>query len=1382
MNLASPILTTLFHVSFQAGLLALLILATKAALGSRLTPRWHHAIWLLLIARLVVPVGPSSRLSLSNYIALPNPAAKPVPAIPTVAPAMKEYPAPSRSETEIVPRPLHAAEAALDPVRIVRVQESHVHKVPVAGPAVPAVTRRARTIHVSPTEALAIAWLCGAGLFLLVLAVNTLGVGRHVRRGRAVTDPSTLATLEECRVLLGIRRQVRLLETCDVASPALVGVMRPAILIPAKRSTDWREDMRYVLLHELTHLKRSDIVLGYVVALLQAIHWFNPLLWYAFHRMRSDRELACDAEVLSHTSRSDVSGYARAILNIAESSSGRRSFAGAAGILENQTQLRRRITMISRYGSRSTSRIVGIGIAALLAVVGLTEAQPPSAPVPKSVAPSAPKISVSGAGVRHHLPGRFVVTGRVLDAETSKPLAGAEVTYGRPANHRTAVSDAGGRFRIEGPFTNGSSLMATRKGYVYNAQSRGRTSPPDGEGGTLEIEADVEMVPGVTLCGTVRFEDGSPAMGANVLKQGFSLSGGSEVVNNKGEYCFSVSRYSSLAIEARLDGYASGFSGSMQVDDRDVTVPAIVLSTGCTVSGMVSDPAGAPAPDTTVTILKSVQVGDGFPIIPVGVALSDSAGNFTIAHVPDGEVRLRVEKHGFASTKGELVSLKPKEVRTGTKLKLETSRYIAGRVTDATGSPVRGAVVQPMREDLAAGERMRRDVTDSDGRYRVDGLALATYRVQVVRGTLPSGQFDSSSAFKNGIKPDCDNLDFVLGGETKKENVEKGVLIGRVIDSQTSKPVSEYAVSVENNSSAQAEKYPQRPGQFSVRGLKPGLGFRLHISSPGYLDEYTDWLSIRSADKPEEKVFVLGSGGDIRGRAVDPDTSKPLEGVRVAYYPGADVYSTSSPSKTAVTGADGRFSLEHVRTGKSTLIFSPTAADSSFSRQVQVQHGIPTDLGDVAMWGHGVIAGKLLDRVDGRPAAGARITVSGGGRIAGSCVTGGDGTFRIEKLMASSYTVRAPDMGVWTGVTLKDGETRDIVLRPGGVLTGRVVRGGSPVDRVQVSLKPPDGGIGLMTNSDSEGRFKYEGLTQGKWKVNALYRDNPDEYIDNIRFADDTVDVGPEPVEKTISLPARRVEGRVIDSSGKPLRGVTVGLRCTPDAYHSWSDSQEARTTRSRDDGGFAFTGLEAGEYQLSANCGNDGYACEKVMLQPAESAAEKVTLTVRKLGTGSIVSVARTADGRACPDAWCNLNGPNGRYDHSAKRDANGVITIQNVPAGTYQVEVSSWGRTVGIHTVEIKPDGTAHIEDNLAPAGAINWTLTDRGGAPLKGIRCKVVGVDVEKTPAGLTDQSGTWTVRGLIPGKYSIEALTSEGKVLRTSVDVVAGKPIAVATKEE
>lgn len=92
---------------------------------------------------------------------------------------------------------------------------------------------------------------------------------------------------------------------------------RPRLLIPYgiinKLS---EEEKRYVFLHELAHLKRKDNLINWIMVLVQALHWFNPIVWYAFYKMREDCEVACDADVLSLLNPAEHKKYGETIINL----------------------------------------------------------------------------------------------------------------------------------------------------------------------------------------------------------------------------------------------------------------------------------------------------------------------------------------------------------------------------------------------------------------------------------------------------------------------------------------------------------------------------------------------------------------------------------------------------------------------------------------------------------------------------------------------------------------------------------------------------------------------------------------------------------------------------------------------------------------------------------------------------------------------------------------------------------------------------------------------------------------------------------------------------------------------------------------------------------
>ena len=110
-----------------------------------------------------------------------------------------------------------------------------------------------------------------------------------------------------------------------------------------------KDELRCVFLHELGHLKNHDIGVSWLVTILQAVHWFNPFVWYGFHLMRIDQEIACDTYVLSRIKQINPADYANTIVRLLDRFIQNRQLPSLAGIIENKSQIKRRIALIMNF-------------------------------------------------------------------------------------------------------------------------------------------------------------------------------------------------------------------------------------------------------------------------------------------------------------------------------------------------------------------------------------------------------------------------------------------------------------------------------------------------------------------------------------------------------------------------------------------------------------------------------------------------------------------------------------------------------------------------------------------------------------------------------------------------------------------------------------------------------------------------------------------------------------------------------------------------------------------------------------------------------------------------------------------------------------------------
>lgn len=165
---------------------------------------------------------------------------------------------------------------------------------PVAEP-VPTKTAPATVLSWS----LAVVWAIGFLTALVPFIVGLARVGRLHLRAKDVEDPEWQTLWQEICSAINIRRPVRLLRSDSRVGPLAGGVLRPFVLLPTD-CDDWSpERRRMVLLHELGHIQRGDVLTQWSVRGICALYWFHPLVWLAARQMRIERERACDDLVLS---------------------------------------------------------------------------------------------------------------------------------------------------------------------------------------------------------------------------------------------------------------------------------------------------------------------------------------------------------------------------------------------------------------------------------------------------------------------------------------------------------------------------------------------------------------------------------------------------------------------------------------------------------------------------------------------------------------------------------------------------------------------------------------------------------------------------------------------------------------------------------------------------------------------------------------------------------------------------------------------------------------------------------------------------------------------------------------------------------------------------
>ena len=214
-------------------------------------------------------------------------------------------------------------------------------------------------------------WLMGIVAMLFRMMSSYRALLRMRRDAKEVGDPRLLSLLEGLTKEIGVGRSVRLEESDDIPSPISYGVHRPVILLPSSLIDSMSlSEMRWVLAHELAHIRRLDFVVTLFQRMLEAFFFYHPLVWFASSRLTLNREHACDDWVVNLGS--DRKEYAMSLLGFMQP----RDVPEArfvSALFGRPGKLARRITTITntrRNVVPSASRRAVV-VTALIAIVGL---------------------------------------------------------------------------------------------------------------------------------------------------------------------------------------------------------------------------------------------------------------------------------------------------------------------------------------------------------------------------------------------------------------------------------------------------------------------------------------------------------------------------------------------------------------------------------------------------------------------------------------------------------------------------------------------------------------------------------------------------------------------------------------------------------------------------------------------------------------------------------------------------------------------------------------------------------------------------------------------------------------------------------------------------
>jgi beta-lactamase regulating signal transducer with metallopeptidase domain len=327
-------------MSVSGGSAAVLLFALKPFVRDRLPKPALYYIWLVVIAALLIPV--------SKLIAFP------IGFNPVYSLKALDKPAVPLTTDDALGAAYHAIGDALNgglgTITVTPIGE----------------TRTTELFHSQVWFALGgKVWGFGFAGVLLYCLIGYALFAKKLRLGNINAAAEETATLSE---ICGGKRAPLLYRNPLAATPMLIGMLRPAIILPDREYTE--AQLRAVLLHELTHMRRGDVYVKWLSLFACAVHWFNPIMWLTRREIDRACELACDEAVIRNLDTYGKQNYGDTLLYVAADFKTPRAIV-ATTMCEEKKALKERLGAIM-INKKHTRLAVALSVALILSLSGIT--------------------------------------------------------------------------------------------------------------------------------------------------------------------------------------------------------------------------------------------------------------------------------------------------------------------------------------------------------------------------------------------------------------------------------------------------------------------------------------------------------------------------------------------------------------------------------------------------------------------------------------------------------------------------------------------------------------------------------------------------------------------------------------------------------------------------------------------------------------------------------------------------------------------------------------------------------------------------------------------------------------------------------------------------
>lgn len=335
--------------SLTASCIIALIFLINTIFNKHLSKTYQCALWMIVLVRLLIPSMPNSSVSLFNLLSKGEVAVN----------------------TESIVEKNNKIKLSLEEVEEGVVQAGKIEQQEKSNlnASIAADTLKEQENLGQEGKFLYAIWIIGAISVGAYFTYGYLRVSCKLRKLQPVTNKEILNLFEACKDKVKLPKKSLNISLVEGEMPMIFGVLRPTIAVPIHYK---KEALETILLHELVHYKYKDYLLTYVQLIVLALHWFNPIVWFAMKQIKEDIEYACDERVIHLGVAKKI--YAETLLEMVIPKTKENAFIQGMG--DTNKQVKNRIIKVADLKKKKIlGSVLSLLLVSVLTVGCLTDAK-----------------------------------------------------------------------------------------------------------------------------------------------------------------------------------------------------------------------------------------------------------------------------------------------------------------------------------------------------------------------------------------------------------------------------------------------------------------------------------------------------------------------------------------------------------------------------------------------------------------------------------------------------------------------------------------------------------------------------------------------------------------------------------------------------------------------------------------------------------------------------------------------------------------------------------------------------------------------------------------------------------------------------------------------